>query len=108
VVSWQYCLISILSGRSSMIDGSVLSLRSTYGRVTVRSRCAGSVSPWRSTGIAYRARNCSPEPSIPGLRKSMIDPQLGQPVLDGSSGQGDPVARAQPFRPLSRSATGCS
>jgi hypothetical protein len=25
-------------------------------------------------------------------------PQLGQPVLDGSSGQGDPVARAQPFR----------
>ncbi|CFS70740.1 Uncharacterised protein [Mycobacterium tuberculosis] len=27
MVSWQYCLISIFSGRSSMIAGSVLSRR---------------------------------------------------------------------------------
>ncbi len=51
MVSWQYCLISIFSGRSSMIVGSVLSRRSKYGRVIARSRCAGSVWPYRSTGI---------------------------------------------------------
>ena len=52
MVSRQYCLISIFSGRSVMMAGSVLSLRSTYGRVTARSRSAASAWPCRSTGIA--------------------------------------------------------
>jgi len=52
VVSRQYCLISIFSGRSLMIAGSVFSRRSTYGRVMTRSRSAGSVWPCRSTGMA--------------------------------------------------------
>jgi hypothetical protein len=65
--------ISSLSGRSEMIDLSVLSRRRMNGPVIRRSRAVASSSAARSIGISYRCRNFSAGPSRPGLVNSMID-----------------------------------
>ena len=72
-VSGQWSTVSILSGRSVMIDLSVLSRRRTNGPVTRRSSSVASGSPSRSMGSANRSRNDRADPSSPGLRTCMID-----------------------------------
>ena len=56
-----------------MIDRSDLSLRSTNGPVTRRSRAVASSSRSRSIGSAKRSRNSRAGPRSPGLRNCMID-----------------------------------
>jgi hypothetical protein len=72
-VRLQSTSISSFSGRSEMIDESVLSRRNTNGPVIRRSRSAASASPCRSIGSANRLRNVAAGPSRPGLANCMID-----------------------------------
>jgi hypothetical protein len=72
-VRLHHTFISILSGRSEMIDRSVFTRRRMNGPVSRFSRSAASSSPCRSTGTAKLVRNFSAGPSSPGLVNSMID-----------------------------------
>ena len=56
-VSEQTTSISILAGRSVMIEVSVFSRRSTNGWVRDLSRLAASALPWRSMGVAKCSLN---------------------------------------------------
>ena len=73
MVSVQKTFISIFSGRSAMMDLSVLSRRRMNGPVSRfnRSVASGSRPAWM--GMKKRLLNSAWVPRNPGFRNSMID-----------------------------------